>query len=93
MTLPLLLDILPHMSTTTYIKLLNSNDPKFMTARDGSPEDKESWEDYYGPIENMPGAEIECDNFYEETDEEYGGWIIDLSKIPKEATHIKINRY
>lgn len=82
------------MSTSTYIKLLNANDPKFIAARDGSPEEKQTWEEDWGSIKNNPGAEVETkDDFYEETDEEYGGWIIDLSKLPKEATHIKINRY
>lgn len=87
------------MSTSTYFKLLNANDPKFLTARDGTPEEKKNWEEDFGPFDTNPGAPLypydvyKEGDFIEETDEEYGGWLIDLSKLPKEATHIKIERF
>lgn len=84
------------MSVSTYFKLLNANDPRFIAARDGSPEEREDYQwNNCGPIEDAPGhpLDLEESDFAEETEEEYGGWIIDLSKLPKEATHIKIERF
>jgi hypothetical protein len=76
----------------TTIHFLNSNDPEYKAALE-KEEEKEKWEDENGPIEWNPGARIETEEeFYEETSEEYGGWIIDLSKVPPGATHIKVER-
>lgn len=83
------------MSISTSFKLLNSNDPKFIAARDGTPEEREEYEsDNWGNIDDTPGhpLDLEEEDFVEYTEEEYGGWIIDLSKLPKNATHIKIFR-
>ena len=82
------------MSVSTNFKLLNSNDPKYIEARTGEYLVKDCWEDDNGLIEYAPGKQIEIDqwDYVEETDEEYGGWIIDLSKIPENATHIKVTR-
>lgn len=81
------------MSTSTYITFLNANDPVFQKALT-DPEVKMDWEEDHGPIDRNPGREIYTDeSAVEETDDEYGGWVIDLSKIPKDATHIKVTRF
>lgn len=83
------------MSISTSFKLLNSNDPKFIAARDGTPKEREEYEsDNWGSIDDTPGhvLDIEEEDFIEETEEEYGGWIIDLGKLPKNVTHIKVFR-
>lgn len=38
------------------------------------------------------GEVIEEQGWYEETDDEYGGILIDLSLVPKDATHIWVSR-
>jgi len=82
------------MSVSTSFKLLNSNDPKFISAKNGDEEQKEKFEDYWGNIEYYEGQllDIEEDKFVEEGEEEYGSWTIDLSKLPKEATYVYIYR-
>ena len=35
---------------------------------------------------------IPAEDAVTQTDDEYGGWVIDLSKLPKDATHIYIHR-
>lgn len=82
------------MSYSTYFQFLNENDPAFVRSRDsGSPKDLEEWEDEHGPIRWAPGAPVRCtSDCIEETDEEYGGWIIDLSKVPANATHLHVSR-
>ena len=35
---------------------------------------------------------IPAEDAVTETYDEYGGWVIDLSKLPKDATHIYIHR-
>ena len=79
------------MSTQTSIYFLNANHPDFVAAKEA--DDKES-EDNYGTFENNPGYCMDCDHgrFYKKTDEEYGGWIVDLSNLPPGTTHIKIER-
>ncbi len=82
------------MSVETSIVFLNDQDPAYKAAVNGSPEQLELWEENHGPISWRPGAELICgtDEGYEETDEEYGGWIIDLKCIPAGTTHIHISR-
>lgn len=82
------------MSVQTSIEFLNANDPAFVAARDGTPEQRQEWEDDEGPFEQRPGARVECQRGegYTETDEEYGGWIIPIDKIPVGTTHIHIYR-
>lgn len=82
------------MSIQTSIQFLNANDPEFIAAKNGTPEEIEEWEDDHGPMQDRPGKEIECaeGEGYEETDDEYGGWIIALTDVPKDTTHIVISR-
>jgi hypothetical protein len=82
------------MSIQTSIVFLNANDPEFIKARDGTPEEREEWEEFNGNIEDRPGAKIEdVDNeAVWNTEDEYGGDVIELSKIPKDATHICVYR-
>lgn len=81
------------MGVYTQIEFLNENDPEYQKAINGTPEDREAWEDCFGYIEDRPGAVIEgADGIVTETDDEYGGWIIKMSDIPKDATHIVIYR-
>lgn len=80
------------MSIRTHITFLNGNDPNYLEVK-GSPELTKQWEENWGPIEDHPGAEIEADDIVQETNEEYGGWLIKLSDLPKEATHILIRRF
>ncbi len=82
------------MSIQTSIKFLNANDPKFVAAKNGTPEQIEEWEAENGSIEDRPGADLGDFNndSIEETNDEYGGYLIDISKIPSEATHIVIYR-
>lgn len=81
------------MGVYTNIDFFNGNDPKFLAARNGSPIDREEWEEAHGSIEDRPGAEIEdVGDIIIETDDEYGGWIIPVKDIPKNATHIVVHR-
>lgn len=87
------------MSTSTHFKLLNANDPQFLLHKNGNEDEIREWEEDWGSIANNPGAPIYFDDVYKEgdfleaTEDEYSGWIIDLSKLPKETTHIKIERF
>lgn len=82
------------MSVRTNIRFLNGNHPDFIAAINGTAEEKEEFESSWGDIEDNPGMTIEdTDDLVVETEEEYGGWIIAVKDIPKDATHIKINRY
>lgn len=86
------------MSIQTSINFYNANHPDYIAAINGTPEERKEWEEDNGPIEDRPGAMIETDRAFgkpdcvQETNDEYGGWVIDLSSIPKEATHIVIYR-
>jgi hypothetical protein len=82
------------MSIQTNIKFLNANDPEFIAAKNGTPEEREEWEDINGSIEDRPGADLgDFDNgSIEHTEDEYGGYVIDISKIPSDATHIVVFR-
>lgn len=82
------------MSISTSFYFLNGNDPKFLAAKNGTPEEQENWTDNYGPFDIRPGADLEIEEFdvVEETEEEYGGWLIPVDKIPKNCTHILISR-
>lgn len=82
------------MSIQTNINLLNANDPEYIKATTTSPEALEEWEDENGPISEQPGAVMDDSNneWLEETDEEYGGWLIEIAKLPPAATHIHIFR-
>ena len=80
------------MSISTSIQLVNAKDPKFLAAT-LDEDKKEEWIDENG---NFIGAIIERDDdrepCVEETDDEYGGFLIDISKLPANATHIWVYR-
>lgn len=82
------------MSVSTSILFLNSKDSGYIAAKTGTPEERYEWEQNYGPISDRPGKDLEVYDHQSvtETDDEYGGWVIDLSKIPKNATHIVVYR-
>lgn len=87
------------MGIYTNIDFFNASDSKFVAAKNGTQEEREKWEDDNGKIANRPGARIEAGSLdfdthecIEETDDEYGGWIIDLSKLPPNTTHIVVHR-
>lgn len=82
------------MSISTSITFLNANDSKFLAAKNGNAEERGDWTDSWGDFEKRPGAVIEMDEdeVVEETEEEYGGWLIPVDKIPKNCTHILISR-
>lgn len=80
------------MGVYTNIGLLNANDPEFLAAKNGTPEQLEEWEGDNGTIQDRPGAIMSGHDFYEETEDEYGGWLIKIADLPKEATHIIIHR-
>lgn len=82
------------MSIHTNINFLNANDPKFLEAKNGTSKQLLEWEEEWGSIQDRPGAVIEVDedDYVDATDDEYGGWLIDLSKLPKNTTHIVISR-
>jgi len=82
------------MGVYTSIEFLNANDSAFVAARDGTPEQRQKWEEDEGPFDQVPGARVKCKpgEGYTETDEEYGGWIIPLDKIPEGTTHIHVYR-
>lgn len=81
------------MSIQTSIKFLNENDPDFVKAKNGTDKEKEEWEEFNGSFFNRPGAKIEDeDDGVHETDDEYGGFVIELKSIPKNATHIVVFR-
>lgn len=82
------------MSISTHIHFRNANDPRYLKAINGTPEQRQAWEEDEGRITDRPGAPIELEEGagYEETDDEYGGWIIAVADIPKDATHIVIAR-
>jgi hypothetical protein len=85
------------MSVSTDIMFLNANDADFVKAKNGTPKQREEWEDFNGPISDRPGAQIplstrEEARIIKETNDEYGGWLIAVKDIPKDATHICIHR-
>lgn len=82
------------MGVYTNIEFRNANDPEFIKAKNGTPEEREEWEDENGPIADRPGAIVDPQDGegYTETNDEYGGWIIAVADIPKNATHIVIHR-
>mgnify|MGYP003680217292 CR=1 FL=1 len=82
------------MGTYTSIEFRNANDPEFIKAKSGTPEEIEEWEDDNGLISYRPGKGIEVkeEDVVEYTDEEYGGWIIPVDKLPEGTTHIVVSR-
>ena len=81
------------MSVYTEIKFLNGNDPEFLAAKNGTPEQQAQWLEDNGPFEDRPGSFVQnTDDLVTETEDEYGGWLIAVKDIPKEATHILIYR-
>jgi len=83
------------MSTQTMVFALNANEPEFLKSlRDveqGITSECDHAAEFSGTPENNPGAEVLHDEgAIRETDDEYGGWVVDLSKLPASATHIKI---
>jgi hypothetical protein len=82
------------MSICTSIDFFNSTETRFRAALT-TPETKAAWEEEYGPVEDRPGHLVAYGSDHEsisETNDEYGGWIIDLSKIPGGTTHIVVHR-
>lgn len=80
------------MSISTSFHFLNANDPEFIAARDGTPEQREEWQDRYGPINNIPGRVLDAEPEVQETCDEYGGWTFELKSFPANATHLYISR-
>jgi len=81
------------MSVSTHISFLNGNDPDFLAAKNWNDDEREHWQEWEGNFDERPGKTLETpSDAVEETEDEYGGWIIDLSKIPKETTHIVVYR-
>jgi hypothetical protein len=77
----------------TSFTFLNQNDPEYLAALNGSPQEKQDWEDEYGEFHLRPGKRVDGkQSCIEETEEEYGGWLIDLSKVPEKATHLLVYR-
>jgi hypothetical protein len=82
------------MSIQINIKFLNACNPKFMKALNGSSQEQEEWQEDNGTFTDRPGAVIECDgdDGVYKTDDEYGGYVIELACIPEGTTHIAIYR-
>ena len=81
------------MSVYTHFKYLDQSDPEYLAAKEGSAQEQEEWEDEYGDLNLRPGKPVRADEIcIEETEEEYGGWLINLSKVPKKATHLLVYR-
>jgi hypothetical protein len=81
------------MGVYTNIEFRNANDPEYLAAVAGTPEQLEEWEDENGPIADRPGARLDIRaSVVQETEDEYGGWIIPICAIPTDATHIVIHR-
>mgnify|MGYP001590178205 CR=1 FL=1 len=86
------------MGVYTNIEFRNANDPDFINARDGTAEERQYWEDDNGPMNDRPGALLDTTmqpdtaEAITETNDEYGGWIIELAKIPPNTTHIVVHR-
>jgi hypothetical protein len=80
------------MSVRTHISFLNANDPEFVEST-STPEKLKEWEEWNYRVSERPGAEIpDTDGIVQDTEEEYGGWLIAVKDIPKEATHIVVYR-
>jgi len=81
------------MGIYTSIEFRNANDPEFIKATRGTPEERDEWEDCNGLTENRPGGKVpHQEDAVVETDDEYGGWIVAVKDIPKDATHIVVSR-
>lgn len=79
------------MGVYTHFQFLDESDPEYLAAKEGSPEEQEEWEDEYGPLDLRPGKPVDGEeSCIEETEDEYGGWLIDLSKVPQKATHLLV---
>lgn len=81
------------MGVYTHFKFLDQKDPDYLAAKNGSPQEQNDWQDDYGEFDLRPGKPVDGDQVcIEETNEEYGGWLVDLSKIPEKATHLLVYR-
>lgn len=81
------------MGVYTHFQFLDQTDAGYLAAKNGSPQEREEWEYEYGPLDLRPGKPVKNSEYcIQETEEEYGGWLIDLSKIPKKATHLLVYR-
>lgn len=86
------------MSYSIHATGIDACDPTFIENRDAflrgelSEKEQDELEINQWIIDNRRGAEIDIDNAVEETEDEYGGLIIDLEKIPREVTHILVVR-
>lgn len=81
------------MSIQTTFHFRNENDPDYLKAKNGTEEEREAWEDENGCVVDRPGARIDdflVDSW--ETEDEYGGLVINLRSVPKNATHLVITR-
>ena len=81
------------MGIYTSIDFLNANDEAYLKALNGTEAEKEDWEMNEGSLTDIAGAMIWKQNdAVTETEHEYGGWLVDLSKIPENATHVLVSR-
>lgn len=82
------------MGVYTNIRFLNENDPEFIKAKNGTDEERQEWEDDNGgSIEDIPGAIMwDTEVPKRDTEDEYGGFVVRVSDIPKDATHIYVWR-
>lgn len=77
----------------TNFTFLNQNDPEYLAALNGTPQEQLDWEDEYGKFHLRPGKSVRgTQSCIEDIEEEFGGWLIDLSKVPENATHLLVYR-
>jgi len=79
------------MSVYTHFEMLNANCPKYLEALNNE-EAMKDWIDEFG--RDQPGSVIPQHLWKrpKQTGHEYGGYLIDVKSIPKEATHILVYR-
>jgi len=82
------------MGVYTNISFLNANDPEYIKVVNGTKEEIREWESDNGPLEDRPGSWIKCDSsdHVQETNDEYGGWLIPVATLPPGTTHILVSR-
>lgn len=82
------------MSIQTNIQFLSPNEPAWAKANKGTEEQQKAYADDYGYVMAEYGGPLDYDDsVVQETDDEYGGWVIAVKDIPKDATHIYISRW
>jgi len=85
------------MGLDTHVEFRNSEDVEFKRILENGTDDEIEdlfLENFIYDIDDRKGKLIQNSNSnsdaVQETNDEYGGFIIDLSKIPKETTHIVV---